>query len=119
MSNFKLSVMEKKFQRLSEKDIEAAKLYATQQISWEDVKYLLGYMVAQREQDIKDYAAEYAVEFDLYVLNCELQSIDGFRRLNEHAALLAAEYDMDVEDLDVATVINSLSIYIATGLIVL
>lgn len=111
--------MEKKFDRLSKKDIETAKLYAIGSISWEDVKFLLGYMVAQREQDIKDFAAEYAVEFNLYVLNCELQSIDGFKRLNGHASLLAAEYDMDVEDLDVTTVINSLSIYVATGLIVL
>lgn len=111
--------MEKKFYRLSERDIEAAKLYAIGSISWEDVKYLLGYMVAQREQDIKDFAAEYAVEFDVYVFNCQMKTIEGFKRLNEHASLLAAEYDMDVEDLDVATVLNSLSIYIATGLIVL
>lgn len=111
--------MEKKFYRLSERDIEAAKLYATQQISWEDVKFLLGYMVAQREQDIKDYAAEYAVEFDLYVLNCKLKSVEGFQILHEHAVLLADEYDMEVEDLDVNTVVNSLSIYVATGLIVL
>ena len=111
--------MEKKFYRLSEKDIEAAKLYAIGSISWEDVKYLLGYMVAQREQDIKDFAAEYAVQFDLYVLNCKLKSVEGFQILHEYTALLADEYDMEAEDLDVNTVINSLSIYVATGLIVL
>lgn len=111
--------MEKKFDRLSKKDIETARMYATKQISWEDVKFLLGHMVPQREQDIKDYAAEYAVEFDLFVFNYNLKSPNGFKLLEKHAHLLAEKYNMNVEDLSISAVINSLSIYIATRLIVL
>lgn len=119
MFNVNSKIMEKKFSRMSEKDIQVAEMYAVHNISWEDVKFLLGHMVPQREQDVKDYAAEYAVESDLFVFNYNLKSPNGFKLIEEHARLLADEYDLDVEDLSVATVINSLSIYVATGMIVL
>ena len=108
--------MEKRFSKMSEKDIQAAQLLGIGAISWDDVRYLLGHMVPAREEDIREYALEYAVQLELYMLNYELKSAKGFKILMEHAQLMCQEYDLALCDLSVSEVMNSLYVKVSTGL---
>lgn len=104
---------------LTKNQKSAAEMYALGCISWEDIEYLCGKMTPGVEKEIKDYAEMYARDYASYCLEHCLKSSQGVKELQTHARLIAEEYDTDVSDLRVTTVLTSLRVYVATGLIIL
>ena len=88
---------------MTAKQKEAAELFAVGSISWEDVVWFCGPLEPETEKEMKDFATEYAAKID---------------SIMEFTALLCEEYDLGIQDLSTAQIINLYNIYEATGQVI-
>ena len=101
---------------MTTKQKKAAELFAVGNISWKDVEWLCGHIEPKDEEEMRNYAAEYAVKIDILSANWNLKK--GPKAIIEHAHLMCEEYDLNICDLTVKEVVNSYYAYAATGYIV-